>query len=106
MIIVKNGYIQVKEKTGGGLDKETGHPIKPSISFGDPIPCQWRVIKSSNKSVSNGEAFTISQYEILLDVQQVGEQFKLFGNKDLLIGEFSALSIEHLDLVHITKILV
>ena len=41
-MIIENGTIQVKQKTGGGIDPTTGYPLPYSaVSWGDPIPCQY-----------------------------------------------------------------
>ena len=68
-MIIANGTIETKIKTGGGIDPDTDYPIAPSVSWGNPIECQDRANKYSNKSKPNGEAFTIASYEILIDEQ-------------------------------------
>ena len=68
-MIIANGTIEAKIKTGGGIDPKTDYPIAPSVSWGNPIPCQYRANKYSNKGRANGEAFTIASYEILIDEQ-------------------------------------
>ena len=68
-MIIANGTIETKIKTGGGIDPDTDYPIAPSVSWGNPIECQYRANKYSNKGKANGEAFTIASYEILIDEQ-------------------------------------
>ena len=67
-MIVANGTIETKIKSGGGINPETGYPNKPSEAWGEPIPCQFRANSYSNKGRTNGEAFTIASYEILIEI--------------------------------------
>ena len=40
-MIIANGTIETKIKTGGGIDPDTDYPIAPSVSWGNPIECQY-----------------------------------------------------------------
>ena len=104
-MIIVNGRIWAKDKSGGGLDGE-GNPMKPSESWGDPIPCRITTNKRNNLVKQNGNTFTIASYEILIGLQPfTAERVKLerFG-RDL--GEFSVMFAEYMEAVGAIKIVV
>lgn len=107
-MIIHNGTIEFKVKTGGGMDPATGHPIASLSTWGDPIACQW--VPNSNDNLgrsSDGEHFTVARYTILIEQQMAGsEQVRLKDNGGNIIGEYSIISIEQLDAVGQTKIIV
>lgn len=105
-MIIENGKIEVKIKTGGGLDND-GYPVSPSVSWGLPIPCQLRANKYNNKGRANGEAFIVASYEILIEEQPfMSEYVRLSDDAGNVIGEFSVISSEPLASVCQIKILV
>lgn len=64
-MIIQNGTIEFKTKTGGGIDPETGYPVKPSSElWGEPVPCQFRATKYNQLSIIKGEHVTLASYEI------------------------------------------
>ena len=99
-MIIHNGYIQAKTKTAGGIDPVTGFPIASSASWGEPIACQYTANMYNQLGRSNGEAFTIAQYTILIEKQLTAftaEQIKLTDMNGAVVGEFSIKSIDVLD---------
>lgn len=106
-MIIANGTIETKIKTGGGIDPDTDYPIAPSVSWGNPIECQYRANKYSNKGKANGEAFTIASYEILIDEQPYNaEMLRLRDISGKILGEFSVIEVEPLQGVCQIRILV
>lgn len=106
-MIIANGTIETKIKTGGGIDPDTDYPIAPSVSWGNPIKCQYRANKYSNKGKANGEAFTIASYEILIDEQPYNaEMLRLRDISGKILGEFSVIEVEPLQGVCQIRILV
>lgn len=107
-MIIQNGTIEFKTKTGGGIDPDTGHPIKPSsVSFGEPVPCQFKANKFNGLGVINGEHFTVAQYEILIEEQAVtSEQLRLKDLSGKEIGTFSIIQVEPIEAVCEIRILV
>lgn len=106
-MIIANGHIEAKIKTGGGIDETTGYPVTPSVSWGDPIPCQFRANSYNNRGKANGEAFTVASYEILIEDQSYeAEVLRLTDNNGKELGEFSVIEIESLTAVCQTRILV
>ncbi len=105
-MIITNGKIEMKIKTGGGLGAD-GYPVSHTVSWGLPIPCQFRANKYNNKGRTNGEAFTIASYEILIEEQPLtSECVRLSDDAGNVMGEFSVISSEPLVSVCQIKILV
>ena len=105
-MLITNGRIETKIKTGGGLN-EAGYPVNPSVDWGNPIPCQYQANNNSLKGRTNGEAFHIASYEILIDEQPYeSEQLRLSDDNGKVLGEFSVIDIKPLSAVCQVKILV
>lgn len=105
-MINENGYINIKKKSGGGID-EDGYPIPPTSTWSDNIPCQFRVNQQNNKGAFNGESFKTASYEILINQQQLdSEQLRLFTIDGKELGEYSIIKPETLRLVQRVKIIV
>ena len=69
-MIIQNGTIEFKTKTAGGIDPETGYPVKPSsVAWGEPVPCQFKAKKFNQLGIIKGEHFTVASYEILIEEQ-------------------------------------
>lgn len=107
-MIIQNGHIQMKRKSGGGIDPETGYPAKPTAAWGCPIPCQYTPNKRDNLGkTASGQAFTVAQYTILVEEQPLeGEQLRLTDLCGKVVGEFSVMSVEPLDAVCELRIMV
>lgn len=107
-MIIENGTIEVKVKTAGGIDIETGHPRKSSnASWGAPIPCQWLPNSHNKQGRIQGEHFTIATYEVLIEEQPFeGEQVRLKDRAGKQLGEFPVISVEPLEAVCQLRILV
>ena len=99
-MIIQNGTIEVKTKTGGGIDPETGYPVKGEASCGDPIPCQWIPNRNDMLGRINGEHFIIAHYVVLIEAQPFNaEQVRLRTLDGRDLGEFSLMYAEPLDAV-------
>lgn len=101
-MIIRNGTIEFKSKSGGGIDPVTGHPIKPtSSSWGDPIPCQYSSNKHNNLGRVSGEHFTIASYAVLIEEQPLeeSEQIRLTDDAGNVVGEYSIIEVEPLEAV-------
>lgn len=107
-MIIQNGTIEIKVKTGGGINRETGHPVKPSAaSWGNPIACQFITNSHNNLGVSTGQHFTQASYTVLIEEQPFeAEQIRLKDMNGKTLGEFSILSVEPLEAVCEVKILI
>lgn len=109
-MIIENGSLRVKVKTGGGIDPVTHNPVKAVETWSDPMPCQWSVNKRDNLGVFNGEHFAVASYIVLID--QIlkppfkGQQVELVSLNFGSLGQFSIISTEPLDAVGQIRILV
>ncbi|MCL1932843.1 MAG: hypothetical protein FWF53_03375 [Candidatus Azobacteroides sp.] len=104
-MVIINGTIQAKVKTGGGLD-ENGNPARPSETFGEPIPARVITNNKNNLGKQDGNTFIAASYEILIEPQTFeAERVRLtrFGRD---MGEFSVMSAEYLETVGSVKIIV
>lgn len=106
-MIIQNGTIELKRKTGGGIDPVTGYPSAVSYSWGYPIPCQYIVNSHDNLGMTHGEHFVAASYTVLVEQQALdSEQLRIKDRAGVTVGEFSIISVEQLDAVCQTKILV
>lgn len=109
-MIISNGYIYIKAKEESGIDPATGFPKKPtSRAFSAPIPCQYIVNSYNRLGNSNGNSFTIAQYDILIEEPAEGfyaENIKLTDASDYVLGEFAVRSIERLEAVGQIRLIV
>lgn len=107
-MIIPNGTIEIKTKTGGGINPETGYANKPdNVSWGDPIPCQFLANKYDKLGKVNGEHFTVAQYSVYIEEQPFeAEQVRLKDRKGKVLGEFSVIDIEPLEAVCELRILI
>lgn len=106
-MIIANGYIEIKAKTGGGIDRLTGYPVAATAAWGDRIPCQYNVNNSNFLGRSNGESFKVASYEIFIEGTDFDcEQLRLTTNNGSILGEFSVISMSVLEAVSQTKLLV
>ena len=98
-MIIENGTIEVKGKSAGGIDADTGFPIPSNnVTWGEPIPCQWLANKYNNLGKSEGGNFTVAHYSILIESEQefTAEQIRLKDNYGNVLGEFSVIEVEQL----------
>ena len=107
-MLIQNGTIEFKTKTAGGIDPETGYPVKPSsVAWGEPVPCQFKAKKFNQLGIIKGEHFTVASYEILIEEQPVpSEQLSLKDLSGKEIGTFSIIQAEPLEAVCEVRILV
>lgn len=104
-MIIVNGTIEAKIKTGGGLD-ENGNPIPSSNVWGAPIPCNISVNKKSNLGKQNGNTFTIASYGALIPLQPFDAGIVRLTHYGQSLGEFPVMHTELLNAVGATKITV
>lgn len=109
-MIIENGYIEVKTKTGGGIDPTTGYPVPVGFAYGDPIPCQYYPNRVNLQGrTGDGEAYTVLGFTILLDLTQGEfnfERIRLSSMSHSMVGEFSVVQVEVLQAVNQIKITV
>ena len=107
-MIIANGTIELKVKTAVGINPSTGFPVASTTSWGSPVPCQYLINTHDNLGRTQGEHFVKAQYSILIEqpTPVASEQLRLTDRDGNVLGEFSIISVEQLDAVCQTKILV
>lgn len=68
-MIIANGTIETKIKTGGGIDPDTDYPIAPSVSWATLSSANTEQINTATKARQTAKHLTIASYEILIDEQ-------------------------------------
>ena len=107
-MIIPNGHIECKLKTGGGIDLVTRYPAIPEVSWGEPIPCQYIPARHDFSAVSQGEHYTLASYTILIEERPfTAERIRLTDHRSgRVIGEYSVRQTEYLDAVCQVRITV
>lgn len=107
-MIIANGHIECKVKTGGGIDPVTRFPAETEVSWGEPIPCQYVPARHDAMAVSRqGDSYTLAAYTILIEEQPfTAERIRLTDRQDVVLGEFSVRQTEPLDAVCEVRITV
>lgn len=107
-MIIENGTIEIKTKTGGGLDPATGYPSPAQVSWGAPVPCQYTASRFSFQGkTSQGEHTTTASYTILIEERPFqAEQIRLKDRESKVVGEFSIIQVEPLEAVGEIRITV
>ena len=99
-MIIQNGHIECKVKTGGGIDPVTGYPVKAEVTWGEPIPCQYIPSKHDMMAVREGEHYTLAAYAILIEEQPFeSETIRLTDIRGEELGEFPVRQVERLEAV-------
>ena len=106
-MIIANGHICAIRKTGGGIDPATRHPVAPSVSYGSPVPCQFRPASLNLQSKSFGEPNKTASYEVLIEGSwdEECEQIRLCKG-DRIVAEAPVISIEELAAVCQTRLII
>ena len=111
------GYIQYKIKTGGGKDPETGFDLPIETSWSDKIPCLIRPNHHREKGHYNGGAFTTSNYDIHIKMQDLPtfDTIRIFDTRGNQLGhnpkvedrEFQVIApLEYLEVVNRIRIII
>ena len=108
-MIIQNGTIELQMARGGGIDDETGHPVRPkNDEWSEPIPCQF--IPSVNRlaRTANDNHYTQSSYQILVEERCMcaAEQLRLRNICGNIIGTYSVISVTPLEAVSEVQIIV
>ena len=107
-MIIRNGTIEMKLKTGGGgIDPATGHPVHAASEWSDSVPCQYNIVRHDYLAKSNGEPYRAASYEILVEGTSFDhEQLRLTDMRGNKLGEFSVISVSEIQAVEQVKIIV
>lgn len=105
-MIIQNGTIVFNTADGGGLDPVTGYPVKVKSSWGVPIPCQFYPVRQNLLARAGTEALHKASYTVLVEDKVQGERIRLRDMDGNAIGDFSVISVEMLQAVGQSKILI
>lgn len=108
-MIIPNGYIVPLQASGGGLDPETGHPVRASeVESSKSIPCQYQSVSLDLLAKSSGESAIRANYTILIEnyAGHFGERLALKRRDGSEVGRFSIIRVEPLDAVCQVRITV
>jgi hypothetical protein len=103
-MIIENGTICTKIKTGGGL--VNGNPVRPFENWSDPIPCNIKINQHNNKGKVDGNTFKVASYVVLIETGAFDADMVKLERDGRGLGEFSVQSIDPLDAVGAIKITV
>lgn len=107
-MIIENGYMQVVEQSGGGM--QNGRPIPVVETLQSAIPCNIKTIKHDRKGVTVDSVYTQSSYEVLVDIANIhhftADKIALTDNRQMAIGVYKVQDVQHLDYVEAIKIIV
>ena len=113
-MILENGTLQTKIKTGGGTIK--GVPITVNEVLGKIFPCNIKSKKYTSNADGGGpaemggtqavdSAFVRASYEVLVETDNfTAEKVVLKDNRGNTLGEFRVLEVQYLDYVNVVKI--
>lgn len=107
-MIIANGTIEFITKTEGGLD-DSGYPVKPSKSYGEPIPCQYTASVYNLLARSEGEHYVQYSHTILVEHLypcQRTEELCLRDRQGKIVKEAPVVRFEPLDAVCQTRIFI
>lgn len=107
-MIIPNGTVQFKTKTGGGLDMSTGYPVAATEAWSAERDCQYYHTHLNLQRKDGGEHATARSIVILLDGDDVftTETLLLKDDKGAEVGVFPVISVEQLRAVNQTKITI
>ena len=105
-MIIQNGTLVPRLPSRGDIDPETGHPVAHRPEWGDGIPCQYIPNKMNLAGRLNGERAVQLSYTVLLEQPFYGERVRLYDRHGCLIGEFPVASVEWLEAVGQSKVMI
>lgn len=105
-MIIVNGKLIPRLLSRGRIDPETGHPIPAQREWGDAIPCQYIVNRMDVAGRVNGEKALQLSYTVLVERPFYGERVRLCDMAGCVIGEFPVISLEWLEAVGQTKVVM
>ena len=108
-MILENGYVSF---FSGGEEPAIVHGVPQPVSGGswsELIPCQWRVLNRNYQAVSaaTAQAETRASYEILISNEELwSERVRLYDADNSQVGEYPVISMEHLHILNIRRLIV
>jgi len=107
-MIIQNGNIEFKTKSGGGIGAD-GYPVTPTEVWGKPVPCQYVPVKLDLQARSDGNAATQFNYKVYVAMplpEEATEQLRITDMAGKEVGQYSVISSEELRAVQEIVIVV
>lgn len=102
-MIIPNGHIVFGSSVVGGVDSD-GYPTAAVEAWGNAVECQY-LPNNNLQAHHNGEAITAQSYVVYIEQMDIpSERVKLLDRSGKEIGQYSLLSVEHLEAVCQTKL--
>lgn len=109
-MIIANGTIELKHKSGGGLDAATGLPLPVVEAWGDPVECQWYTDRMDLQARTRaGESYSdIGRVVIVEQPWSNGgcEELRLRDAAGAVVGTYALKAVEPLDAVQQVRLTV
>ena len=105
-MIIPNGTLAPRLPSRGHIDPESGHPVELRPEWGEAIPCQYIPNRMDLAGRVNGEKASLLSYTVLLEQPFFGERVRLCDMCGREIGEFPVISLEWLEAVGQTKVML
>jgi hypothetical protein len=103
---IENGTLIPIIAIPAGRD-ENGYMVPADSTFGDPIRCYIKTVKTNNVGKQDGNHFKIASYEVLIDlIPFASTRVRLSCDDRGDLGEFAVISIIPMSIVNLLKILV
>jgi len=105
-MIPYNGYFTTHSNSGGGFDDD-GQPLEVTVSVAETFNCNVRTVSNNKMGTYEDGKFVKSSFEIFITLDKMfsATEIELFKN-NVSVGKFPIQSIEHLQIVGRTKIIV
>lgn len=110
-MIIRNGTIEAKMKTAGGINPATGFPApNTGETWGAPVDCQWSAVTHDNTGRTVSGSFTLASYSVLIEQGPTTFNDGVVRLKDadgnVVSDVLSVISAEPLDAVGQVRILL
>lgn len=104
-MIIVNGTIQVKKKTGGGM--LNGIPQPATETWGEPIPCNIKYNRSDHLGTYTDGRFVQLAATILIEPQQFdATHIKVTDNRGQCLGEHEVQDVQYLHAVEALQLTI
>lgn len=109
-MIIANGTIEMKRKSGGGMDAATGLPLPVLEAWGLPVECQYYHGRMDLQArTREGESYSDIVWTILVEQpwsMGESEEVRLRDHAGQVLGTYALISAEPLDAVQQVRLVV
>lgn len=112
-MIIPNGYIEVKQIIGGGINPTTGFPSPAQGVWSGRVACQYSVKSYRRAAEVNAEFYTLASYDLFVDAIDLEREgitdptmVRLVAEDGKVLGDFPVICVDYLKGVRQYKITV